>query len=93
MMPARVGRSVLKTGNSLAVALPPDWLRLFGIKDGDKVDLIHDSVIIIKPKKLTFDPLFLKKKFELIIKLRNIKKKITIINKLKKVMDGMNYKR
>jgi len=92
-MPASVGRSVFKTGNSLAVALPPGWLRLFGIKDGDKIDLIYDSVIIIKPKELILDPLFLKKEFEVIIKLSNIKKKITIKNIWKKIMEGMNYKR
>jgi len=86
-MPARVGRSVLKTGNSLAVALPPDWLRLYGIKDGDKVDLIYDSVIIIKPKEFIFEPQFLKKELELIIKLSNVKKKTT------KNMEGMNYKK
>ena len=79
-MPARVGRSVFKTGNGLAVALSPGWLRLFGIKDGDKVDLIYYSVIIIKQKELILDPFFLKKGSEFVIKLSNIKKKITIKN-------------
>jgi bifunctional DNA-binding transcriptional regulator/antitoxin component of YhaV-PrlF toxin-antitoxin module len=41
----------------MVVALPPDWLRFYGIEKGDKVEILHNNVVIVKPLclKLTLD--------------------------------------
>jgi antitoxin component of MazEF toxin-antitoxin module len=54
-MPARSERRVLKCGTSKTVALPPDWLRAFGLEVGDVIDVLYDSVLLIKPKHLELD--------------------------------------
>ena len=41
----RVGRS------SLMVTLPKGWLRYMGLKSGDKVEVITNGEIIIRPKQ------------------------------------------
>lgn len=64
-----IERSILRCGDSKVAALPPNWLRLFQLESGDKIDLIYDSIIIIKPKNLAFDPDFLKKEVDLIAQL------------------------
>lgn len=68
-MPAKVERKILKTGDSKAAALPPDWLRAFGINVGDNVVMLYNSIVIIKPKGFKLDPDFLKKEFDLIMEL------------------------
>ena len=68
-MPAKIARKILRSGNSKVAALPPDWLRAFMIDTGDEVDVLYNSIIIIKPKKLELDPDFLKKEFDLILQL------------------------
>jgi len=67
-MPAVIERSILQSGDSKVAALPPNWLRLFKLNLGDKIDLIYDS-IIIKPRNLEVDQDFLKKEFHLITQL------------------------
>ena len=69
LMPARIVRKILKSGDSKVAALPPDWLRMFKIDIGHTVDLIYNSIVIIKPKNLKIDPEFLRKEFELILNL------------------------
>ena len=68
-MPAKIQRKVLQSGDSKVAALPPDWLRMFRIKLGDNVDLIYNSIVIIKPRGFQLDPDFLKKEFDLILEL------------------------
>ena len=68
-MPAKIHRKVLRSGDSKVTALPPDWARAFKIEVGDTVEVLYDSIIIIKPKGIELDPEFLRKEFELILKL------------------------
>jgi len=45
-------RTVSKVGGaSLMVTLPKGWLRYMGIRAGDKVEVITDGKIIIRPKR------------------------------------------
>lgn len=50
-----IERRVLTSGNSKVAALPPSWLRLHGIKPGDRVDLFYSSVVMIVPKGVKVD--------------------------------------
>ncbi len=38
-----MAQKVLKTGNSLAVTIPADWVKMIGIKAGDEVKLEVES--------------------------------------------------
>lgn len=69
IMPAKLIRKVLRSGDSKAVTLPPDWARIFSINIGDAVDLLYDTIVIIKPRGIKLDPDFLLKEFELILSL------------------------
>jgi antitoxin component of MazEF toxin-antitoxin module len=40
-------RSVIKSGGSLIIQLPTDFCRKAGIKKGDKIGLVYDSILII----------------------------------------------
>ena len=68
-MPAKIQRKVLQSGDSKVAALPPGWLRMFKIKLGDTVDVIYNSIVIIKTRGFDLDPGFLKKEFALILEL------------------------
>jgi antitoxin component of MazEF toxin-antitoxin module len=68
-LPAKIQRKVLRSGDSKVAALPPDWLRMFKIEQGDNIDLIYNSIVIIKPQGFELDPDFLRKEFNLILKL------------------------
>jgi len=57
-------RKIIRQGTSKVVALPPDWLRAFGLDLGDEVDVVYDGVVIVKPQGLQLDPEFLLKQFE-----------------------------
>lgn len=65
-MPAKMVRKVLPTGDSKAIALPPDWLRMFKLKQGDYVEVVYNAIVIIKPPRLRLDTEFLRKELELI---------------------------
>lgn len=67
-------RKILKTGDSKAAALPPDWLRMFQIEVGDNVEMIYNSIVIIKPQNFKLDPEFLRKEFDLIMQLEEAAK-------------------
>lgn len=69
VLPAKIVRKVLKSGDSKVAALPPDWLRMFKIEIGDNVDVVYNSIVIIKPRGFHLDPEFLKKEFDLILQL------------------------
>lgn len=68
-MPAKIERKILKSGDSKVTALPPDWARMFRLCIGDSVDVLYNSIVIIKPKGFKIDPDFLKKEFDLIMEL------------------------
>lgn len=72
-MPAKIERKVLKSGDSKVTALPPHWLRMFGIEIGDSVEILYNSIVIIKPPNLQLDSDFLKKEFALMLQLEKQK--------------------
>ena len=71
VLPAKLVRTVLQSGDSKVVALPPAWARIFKIDLGNKLDVFYNSLIIIKPHGMKFDPAFLRKEFDLILKLES----------------------
>lgn len=76
-MPAKIERRILKTGDSKAAALPPDWLRMFNLDVGDDIDLIYNSIVILKPKGFKLDAEFLRKEFDLILRLEAEREAVT----------------
>jgi antitoxin component of MazEF toxin-antitoxin module len=42
-------RKLVKAGGSLAVTLPPDWLRGQGLTVGDSVELAYDEIVRVRP--------------------------------------------
>jgi hypothetical protein len=62
-MPSRIARKILKSGDSKTAALPPDWLRGNNLDVGDKVDVLYDSIVIVKPFGFKLDLTFLRKEF------------------------------
>ena len=68
-MPAKIQRKIIKIGDSKVAALPPDWLRAFRLEAGDKVEVLYNAIVIIKPQGFPLDPDFLKKEFDLILQL------------------------
>jgi len=74
-MPAKMERKILKSGDSKCTALPPDWLRAFNIEVGDKIDVLYNSIVIVKPKGFKLDAEFLKKEFALIMELEEASEK------------------
>lgn len=50
-MPTLNERILHKLGSrgSVVVAVPRDWLRFYGLKPGDKVEVIADGDLIIRP--------------------------------------------
>ena len=75
ILPARIERKILKTGDSKVAALPPDWLRMFKLDIGDKVDVLYNSIVIVKPKGFKLDADFLRKEFDLIMRLEGASEK------------------
>ena len=68
-MPAKTERKILQSGDSKVMALPPDWLRAFNLKIGDVIEILYDSVILIRPKGLKLDADFLNKELGIMINL------------------------
>jgi len=51
-MPTIVERSVIDMGQgSYVMTLPKGWVRYFGIRPGDKLNVITDGDLIVRPKK------------------------------------------
>lgn len=49
-MPLLLERTLIPMGEGgCVVTLPAPWLRYYGLKAGDKVEMIADSEIIIRP--------------------------------------------
>lgn len=74
-MPAKVLRKILKSGDSKVTALPPNWLRAFNLDVGDRVEILYDSIVLIKAKDTKLDSNFLKKEFEILTRLENDEEK------------------
>jgi len=68
-MPGRTDRKIIPAGTSLAVTLPPDWLRALKIKKGDEVEVLYSFVLLIKPKNVPTDFAFLEKELQMLAKL------------------------
>jgi antitoxin component of MazEF toxin-antitoxin module len=62
-MPASSERHILAIGSSKAVALPPDWLHAFNLDVGDKIEVVYNTVVIIKPVALSLANKFLHNEF------------------------------
>ncbi|MBA7613699.1 hypothetical protein ES703_20955 [subsurface metagenome] len=82
-MPAKVYRKILKLGDSKVAVLPPDWLRYYGMKAGDRVEVLYNTLVLIKPIGLKVDQDLLRKEIELIFELENHE-----INRLKEAEDS-----
>jgi len=44
-------KKLIKVGNSVAVVLPSQWLRYYGLKEGDEILMEINDAIVIKPKR------------------------------------------
>jgi len=65
-MPAVSKRKVLKVGGSRTVALPPQWLNAFNLNIGNEVELVYNSIVLIKPAGMKLDHTLLRKEIELL---------------------------
>mgnify|MGYP001041381469 CR=1 FL=1 len=68
-MPGRTNRKIIPAGTSVAVTLPPHWLRALKIKKGDEVEVLYNFVLLIKPKNVAIDFAFLEKELHMLAKL------------------------
>ena len=48
-MPQLETRRIYVAGRSLAITLPPGWLRYLGLRAGDRVEVVVDEDIVIRP--------------------------------------------
>jgi bifunctional DNA-binding transcriptional regulator/antitoxin component of YhaV-PrlF toxin-antitoxin module len=48
-MPSLERRKIHAAGSSLAITLPPGWLRYFGLKAGDELEILADGDLVIRP--------------------------------------------
>jgi len=44
-------RRIYRTGRSVAVTLPQDWLRGNGLRPGDEVEIRYDGEVHIRPRR------------------------------------------
>ncbi len=44
-------RRIFRTGRSVGIVLPPDWLRGNGLAPGDQVEIWYDGEIHVRPKR------------------------------------------
>jgi antitoxin component of MazEF toxin-antitoxin module len=72
-MPAVSKRKVLKVGGSRTVALPPQWLDAFNLTIGNEVEVVYDSIVLIRPAGMKLDHILLKKEIELLATLEEAK--------------------
>jgi antitoxin component of MazEF toxin-antitoxin module len=50
-----VVRTLFRTGESLAVTLPVAWVRHCRLGKGDKVEIVINDGLVIRPKKESID--------------------------------------
>lgn len=52
-MPSLTERSIIKFGNGgMCITIPITWARFYDLKPGDKLTLIVNGILKIKPKKI-----------------------------------------
>ncbi len=44
-------RRIFRTGRSVVIVLPPDWLRGNALGPGDQVEIWYDGEVHIRPKR------------------------------------------
>ena len=66
-------RQVVKFGTSSVVTLPPDWLRSYHLKVGDKVDVLYGTLLIVKPRDRGWDPDLVAKELAVLAKYNRVK--------------------
>ncbi len=54
-MPSLETRRIHAAGRSLAITLPPGWLRYFRLKAGDEVQIVANGELSIRPIQVS-DP-------------------------------------
>lgn len=75
-MVSKMIRRIMKEGGSKTIALPPHWLRALGLDAGDQLEVIYDSVILIKPIDEQIDIEILSRELQLFerrLKIRKVK--------------------
>lgn len=50
-MPHKETRKIIRVGNSYAVTIPKTWLKYYNLTEKDKVTVLSNGSIIIKPEK------------------------------------------
>jgi len=55
-MPSLRVRKIRKTGDSVSVGLPQDWLRYNKLAPGDEVEIEYDGEVRIRPKRPEGEP-------------------------------------
>jgi antitoxin component of MazEF toxin-antitoxin module len=67
-MPLLVERKIIDVGGSRSVTIPPGWLAAYNLTSGDTVDVLVNSVVIVKPKWLNIDYELLVRELKLLAK-------------------------
>jgi len=53
-MPTVTSRKVIKLGhNGLVITLPAGWVRYYNLRAGDKLEVIANDKLTVKPRKQT----------------------------------------
>jgi len=65
-MPAKTNKTILQSGGSKVIALPPDWLRALNLDVKDSVDVLYNFIVLIKPRNVKLDRNFLKKELDIL---------------------------
>lgn len=47
----RTERRVFKIGRSIAITLPKEFIEAHGLKKGDKISILYNSVVLLEPKQ------------------------------------------
>ncbi|MGD0177977.1 MAG: AbrB/MazE/SpoVT family DNA-binding domain-containing protein [Candidatus Bathyarchaeia archaeon] len=51
-MPAKTERTIIQLGHAQVVTMPHDWVEGMGLKTGDRVEVIYDEAVTIRPVKM-----------------------------------------
>lgn len=51
-MPTLTIRKLIRFGNDgLVITVPKSWVRYYGLKAGDKLEVVADSELVVRPKQ------------------------------------------
>lgn len=56
-----IERKLFATGDSVAVTIPKDWVRHFGLKAGDSVEITFGDELVIRAKEGEYEKSILNK--------------------------------